>query len=738
VLDDAPKLRNRMSSSYRVIGQDSTEGIYIATRELLGTAGATSSVPLSDYAPPRWADGKDKFEVDKHRPATWISVVGHRQFWPVAVLNSNTQTNDPNPDAGGPKDRSLLEKEDSPSAPSEALPSVRMHLPGEMVGLIAICLILGIWHWYCCRKGSVIGFPRVRAYFAPLPKLQHLLLIFLGSLTISYLGITLALSLLTGLGDDLRAGSAVSVSVAVVTLVLSGFLGCWENGLLPVVSSASSKDAAGKITPWRLRAPWLWLASLVALTLLRHYFLSHLDSSNLHPTFWRIVYLRSGVSPLLPQVLLVVGLYAWFWFSLQGLALFGDDRPVLPRKKDLPEIPVPCKPEEQPRMFAAFRMFSQEDAGDQIEKIALPLNRSYLWSLAIFLPVTVVAFSIALGEFGLRSLGDRQYARFIFLGVCLCAAMILAELRQLLWTWSRLRQLLIFLDRLRLRRTFEALKGLSWSSIWSMGGNVLEQRYCLISRQLESMSNLHNTLKKWHPAADDEKERRGKMIGQIETCEKQGICFADWYVKLCDPGDLPTVEDITPLQEFQEELAATAACAMKQIILPAWREETASLIQKVEISAVAKDDGDKQPEFALAADPWVRAGEVFFVLPYVGFIQNTIGRIRSIAMSILALFVAATIAVSSYPFDPLPTIGAIFLILFALVGVVVILVYAEMHRDATLSYITNTRPGELGLDFWGRLFAFGVGPLIGLLTTLFPSLTDFVVSWLQPGAQAIK
>jgi hypothetical protein len=42
------------------------------------------------------------------------------------------------------------------------------------------------------------------------------------------------------------------------------------------------------------------------------------------------------------------------------------------------------------------------------------------------------------------------------------------------------------------------------------------------------------------------------------------------------------------------------------------------------------------------------------------------------------------------------------------------------------------------MDFWIRLVAFGIGPLIGLLTTLFPSITDFVFSWLQPGAQALK
>jgi hypothetical protein len=55
-----------------------------------------------------------------------------------------------------------------------------------------------------------------------------------------------------------------------------------------------------------------------------------------------------------------------------------------------------------------------------------------------------------------------------------------------------------------------------------------------------------------------------------------------------------------------------------------------------------------------------------------------------------------------------------------------------------LSYITNTEPGQLGSQFWFQLFTFGVGPLLGLLTTIFPSISDFVVSWLQPSMQSIK
>jgi hypothetical protein len=91
-----------------------------------------------------------------------------------------------------------------------------------------------------------------------------------------------------------------------------------------------------------------------------------------------------------------------------------------------------------------------------------------------------------------------------------------------------------------------------------------------------------------------------------------------------------------------------------------------------------------------------------------------------------------------YPSDPLSVLGGIFLTVFVVITGLMIVVYSQMSRDATLSHITNTTPGELGMDFWVRLVGFGVGPLIGLLTTLFPSITDFVFSWLEPSVQALK
>lgn len=805
--DAEPTFRAEQTGSYRVFAEDIVEGLYIAARNLFLPSGS-QEVPISDYAPPRWAaratgdaTRKEQFG-DEKRPATWLSVVGHRQFWPVAVLNSNTEPRAPSTTSSilSPMDKA---EEYVPNVPK------RVQLPAEMAGLLAFCLILGLWHLYCCWKGSVIGFPRARASFAPMPRREHVILIHFGSLLIGLVGALLGLTIYNGfsvlakynysialatnshsysqaLADGLRifrSTSAQPVLTATLLLVIGyldvvigyfealcgalkifgsisalqavltvglllviGYLACRMNCSLTVLSPAvSDLDSALSIDSYRKRALRWWPWSLLLLVLLYYAVLfSHVDASNRFAIFWRCIYLRSGVSGLLPQALLLFGLYAWFWFTLQGLSLFGADRPVLPKIADLPELDVP-REDKRDKLRApdykirAFRMLSQEEAGKPIEDAALPISLDYLKSLVVLLLITVLACYLALGDFGLRSLGDRRFGNLIFLGVCIGISVILADARQFLRTWSRLRQLLIFLDRLRLRRTFDALHGLSWDSVWKMSGNILEQRYRLLSLQFESMRSLTNLLNEWKPYSDEDDARK-ITLAQLNKCGDKGVRFVSWYVNL---GQSSSASDLTSLKEFQEELAATTGCVMTQLILPAWNKEKGSLLIETKKTKDEKAENDKADTnhsncTSKLTEAWLREAELFFILPYLGFIQNTIGRIRSIAMGVLALFVASTLAVSSYPFDPLPVIGVIFLITFLLIGTIVILVYAEMHRDATLSRITKTDPDKLGLEFWAKLFAFGIGPLIGLLTTLFPSMTDFVVSFLQPGAQAIK
>jgi len=55
-----------------------------------------------------------------------------------------------------------------------------------------------------------------------------------------------------------------------------------------------------------------------------------------------------------------------------------------------------------------------------------------------------------------------------------------------------------------------------------------------------------------------------------------------------------------------------------------------------------------------------------------------------------------------------------------------------------LSRITGTKANELGLTFYVRIAALGAAPLLTLLATHFPSIGRYVVSFLQPGLEALK
>jgi hypothetical protein len=220
----------------------------------------------------------------------------------------------------------------------------------------------------------------------------------------------------------------------------------------------------------------------------------------------------------------------------------------------------------------------------------------------------------------------------------------------------------------------------------------------------------------------------------MNECQERTRDFAKWFVTL-KKGE--RVEDINALRDFQKQLACVAGMVLKNILIRAWRGETDSLIFG-HSSPGAGSDTNQLDIPTEKLEPHVRAAEEFFVLPYLAFIQNILGRMRTIALGSLWLFLGCTLAVSSYPFEPLSVLGGIFLAVFVTAGGVTVLVYSQMSRDATLSHITNTQPGHLGWDFWLRMVGFGVGPLLGLLTTLFPSITDFVFSWLQPSVAALK
>lgn len=83
-------------------------------------------------------------------------------------------------------------------------------------------------------------------------------------------------------------------------------------------------------------------------------------------------------------------------------------------------------------------------------------------------------------------------------------------------------------------------------------------------------------------------------------------------------------------------------------------------------------------------------------------------------------------------------LNGFIVVLFLVLGFFIFTTYAEMFRDATLSRLTNTKPGELGSEFWLKVLGFGVGPILSLLASIFPAFANFFFSWMQPSLSNLK
>jgi hypothetical protein len=855
-----------LSPSQRLFNSDSSEGTYIAFRLLLHTqalsdpnlesaedkcrlqpdkkqfdpltttiagslprlrSGCNPPVPIPDYGMPSWMiPERCKYdETDSNcdaywRPPSWLTVLGRDGYWAIAAINEKTIEHKR-------PDRGPTEGKDGPEMPL----SLKLWL---VFLAVFVC-----FHLWCCWKASFTAKPSFRTHFANPGKWRHRVLVFLGG------WFAAMLPLFAGWGCGAFDGSSAALSYRGTVLVIISLeclfaLGASVANILRMDKLASGRSALESVKTCSTLIVLACTGSTLGLILFFFAYALPLQNllmpANRFFAYYRSMHILSGVSPVVPLLVLTLGMYAWFWHSLHGLALFGKDRCVLPSMADL-ELP-------DPGTKNLLQMFSQEEAAKPTEHAAMPLA-GHILTFGVILGAGLVVIVIAVSRSPLdlyealpiRTLGGERYAIVFFLYLIICFSLILADALQLLTTWTKLRQLLMFLDRTRLRRTLAALRGFSWGSVWGMSGNVLDVRYKLLSRQLECLghtlaaleakasdparcciaarsciavlvklrevdkTNQSDRLELARSCLDVLKQLRKSTTGslratldaardcivaqrlgtvmadpsamagvqeclsalekfvtceseQIVAAEKDCICaltetrqhgaeFAKWYAKNyrgcedagkpadCDDGNLES------LKIFQESTAETAGILLVRLLLPEWRTEKNSLIL-VDAAQSGNNANDQSTAPPLSEKQYIRDAEEFVCLPYMGFVQNILGRMRSMVMSILWLFVATAIAISSYPFDPRQGLSGTILALFILLAVIIFYVYAQMHRDATLSHITNTTPGELGTDFWLKIVGVGIAPLLGLLTTVFPGIADFVFSWLQPGLQSIK
>jgi hypothetical protein len=741
--------------AHKVFSEDIAEGTYIATRFLVSDNVSLREQPddkhskyflpetgllVRDYAPPFWlSPSLSVWQCPPWRPATWLSVLGRQGFWPVAAFSGAAGRAETECSCGRNTDVAVAVGQGETSVWSElglGPPTLDSTLwapeyhkwPGMPISMkvgILTAWALMFFHLYCCCCPSLTLRPAYRAYFVRMPGNSHIALVVFGSVMVCFFAILLgwgygAMSLT---GEPVCGASWYRVFLPATWLIcgLAVYANAWVESAEGRKESAEGRKWGLKDTGWPLLS---YFGGTIFLFLLIKYFLdAGLTPDNRIPTYWRAMALTSGVSPLIPFLALAAGLYCWFWYSVQGLALFGDDRPRLPRLDDLKIYPD-VKTDR-------LSMYSRERVADPIELLSDPLSKEFCFSALILMVPFAGAFLFLAGNVPLRTLGSQKGSGLFCWGLCICAVLMLTSAWQLLRVWLRLRQLLVFLDRAPFRRTIRALKGYSWGRVWRMSANVLDARYRLLSRQIENLTHLSNSCLGLAAGT-----RGSVWLVRIADVLSARVALSGWYGMHWDDG---RIRDLKELGAFQKAIASAAGDVFANTLVDAWRVEKESLILG-QLTTDGKPDAkeDKDAAEALTVPLTVRNAEELVALTYLGFVQNVLGRMRTLVMAIVCLFVATSISLAAYPFDPRPLASRAMLFLFLVLGAVIVVVYAQMHRDTTLSNVTDTTPGELGTEFWVKLIGFGVGPVLGLLATAFPELTGALLSWVQPGLDSMK
>lgn len=166
---------------------------------------------------------------------------------------------------------------------------------------------------------------------------------------------------------------------------------------------------------------------------------------------------------------------------------------------------------------------------------------------------------------------------------------------------------------------------------------------------------------------------------------------------------------------------------VEHVLTPGWRER--SLLATGAEAESSSFAGNPKDPFDLAQN--------FVALNYTSFLIYVLRQIQNLLWYLSIGFLLLVISMNAYTFQSPQTIGRFLLFMFLALGCVLWRSLAKLERDPILSRIAGNTPGELNAEFYLRLVGYGALPVLGVLTSQFPSISSFVFSWLQPTLEAL-
>ena len=472
----------------------------------------------------------------------------------------------------------------------------------------------------------------------------------------------------------------------------------------------------------------------------------------------------SGVSPGVPILLLLFGWYIWAFLQTRRLRFSDPSRPRMPAKFD---------------NAAENRFFVSDD--DLARRGGSLFSNLFHYITCLFVTRAAVRQAVGLSV----SLGGARFDLFLVfayliallylsifnnpvhslnhifwkhvhiadpyevLAVILFSTLlgvVLAGWLRILLVWSALRRgLLERLESNPIRFAFSRLKGVGWISMLRQSG--LHEQWRDMARSVESMRQmLHdNDLKKILTASQQERLEAtyNSLLADIEEVHNNRTGSTGKYTMGKKNSQIMRRIEAR-FSEFSHDL-------LFAVLIPFWKDERTGLVE-----------GDENEDIPMKARRWRMQGsfpnapiqiravpegadlagvilaEEFLAIRYVALIRAILANMRYLMLFVSGSFVLSIVAWNSYPFEPRQQIDWLFTALLLVLGSGIIWVFAQMYRNPILSRITESRPNELGMEFYIRIVGFGAIPVLTWLAYQFPAVGSEIFKLFQPAVSATQ
>jgi hypothetical protein len=476
---------------------------------------------------------------------------------------------------------------------------------------------------------------------------------------------------------------------------------------------------------------------------------------------FRCIYPESGVSPVVPFLLLLFAWYLWALFQIRRLRFSKAGRPQIPRR---------FGDEDKDRFFVA-----DEDLGGDPNLRGFHLYENIFCLLITrttvrrFLKLTrlgklpepvadgalALVYAVLLAYFSvftpIKSLASFLWPHKYFaspgemlIGVLFfpLMAVALAGWLRIILVWSSLKNGL--LDRLEnqpIRFAFDRLEEMGWMTMLRQDG--LHRQLRDQARSVESMDQMlnENDLK----SHLKEKEARLRELGDLRKRLLQST--AKLGSNSHGSGEHPYIA----VQNAELDFAKFARGLLDHLLIPYWKTERVGLVESKEqkelpIKALRSESQRASLRLPLqlhagaasADPPYIQVAEEFLAIRYLSLIRAVLAHLGSLMTFVSASFVLTIVAWNSYPFQPREWVNWTLTGVLAILGAGIIFVFAQMHRDPILSRVTETNANELGLDFYIRVITFGAVPVLTWLAYQFPDIGNVIFRFIQPGLEVVK